>query len=295
VVIARPTSNEPGRAVLVTGASRGLGLEIALTLAARGFRVWAGVRSESAAAAVAAAGAGRRVGLEPVLIDVTDPASMDRAFERVAGSPDPLYAVVNNAGITLGGYFEDLTEEEIRRVIDVNVFGAMSVTRRALPLMRAAGRGRLVMMSSLCGRIGSVAISPYVASKFALEGWSESLALEVTPFGIQVVLIEPGIVPTEFFGVERRTAKGARTAESPYFNWFRRAELEADALVRNARITPADVADAVHRALVRRRPALRYGVGRRATLLMSLRRHLPGELFERLYFGEIRRRVTGAS
>jgi NAD(P)-dependent dehydrogenase (short-subunit alcohol dehydrogenase family) len=283
------------RSVLVTGASRGLGLETAMVLAGRGFDVWAGVRHAQETPLLDAQRRRRGVTVRVVRLDVTDAESVDAAFAEIEAATPDLYAVVNNAGITLGGFFEDLSEAEIRRVIDVNVFGAMRVTRRALPLMRAAGRGRVVMMSSLCGRIGSVAISPYVTSKFALEGWSESLSLEVAPFGIRVVLVEPGIVPTDFFDRDARTAKGARDVTSPYYDWFCRAEAEAELLVKHARITPADVAATVHAALTRRRPALRYVVGRRASALVWLRRHLPDAWFERWYFGEIRRRVMGSA
>jgi NAD(P)-dependent dehydrogenase (short-subunit alcohol dehydrogenase family) len=150
-------------------------------------------------------------------------------------------------------------------------------------------------MSSYCGRIGTIGATPYVASKFALEGWGESLSLEVRPFGIDVVMLEPGIVPTRLVDGERRVAARARDPHSPYHAWFRRAEEEVDALVRHARLTAADVADQVHRVLVIARPRLRYVVGRRARLLVSLRQRLPDRLFERLYYGHMLRRVTGST
>jgi len=115
----------------------------------------------------------------------------------------------------------------------------------------------------------------------------------VRPLGIRVAIIEPGIVRTDIWGKNRRTTPRALDPSGPYYQWFQRAEQEADRLVGSSKLTPADVAAAVARALTDRRPRLRYMVGNRASLVLALRRHLPGELFERLYFGEVVRRVTG--
>jgi NAD(P)-dependent dehydrogenase (short-subunit alcohol dehydrogenase family) len=267
----------PGDVALVTGASRGLGLEAAVRLAEGGFRVWAGVRDLSARAEVDAHAGARRVGLEVVRLDVTDPRSVDEAVAQVEEASGPIYALVNNAGISVGGYFEDLSEREVRSVLDVNLFGAMNVTRRVLPGMRKAGRGRLVMMSSYCGRIATIGAAPYVASKFALEGWGESLSLEVRPFGIDVVILEPGLVPTRLVDGERRVAARARDPQ----------------IVRHAHVRAADVAERVHRVCVLPHPRLRYAIGRRARLVIALRQRLPEGVFERLYYGHMLRRVTG--
>jgi NAD(P)-dependent dehydrogenase (short-subunit alcohol dehydrogenase family) len=285
-------AEQASSSVLVTGASRGLGLETALALAARGFRVWAGLRDLSRAALVAGVARARGVRVETIGLDVTDRDSIESAIQQMVAEAGSIDVLVNNAGITAAGYFEDLAEEEIRRVFDVNLFGAMNVTRRVLPLMRAAGRGRLVMMSSVCGRLGSLAVTPYVASKFALEGWSESLALEVAPFDIRVVIIEPGLIATDLFGRNRGVVPRARDERSPYYELFRRAEREVDALVGASKSTPADVAHTVCRALTISRPRLRYIVGTRARALLMLRRHLPGELFETLYGRVVERRMS---
>jgi NAD(P)-dependent dehydrogenase (short-subunit alcohol dehydrogenase family) len=287
------TGTAPNRSVIVSGASRGLGLEAALTLAANGLDVWAGYRDEAHCASMLSAAAERGVTITPLLLDVTSSDSASRAVAHVASARGGVYAVVNNAAVTLRGYFEDLQDDEIRRTLDVNLLGPMNLTRAALPFMRAAGRGRVVMMSSVGGRIGSMALTAYVASKFGLEGFSESLALELEPLGIQVVIIEPGIVDSGIWHEGRRIAEGARDASSPYYKWFVKAEEQADALVRTSRLRPADIAATVLTAVSTRRPRLRYTVGRRASFVMSLRRHLPGELFERVYFGEVMRRVTG--
>jgi NAD(P)-dependent dehydrogenase (short-subunit alcohol dehydrogenase family) len=281
------------RTVIVSGASRGLGLETALGLGAAGFDVWAGYRDEAHAARIVEAAAGRGASVRPIRLDVTTPDSATAAVEHVVAQSGGLYGVVNNAAITLRGYFEDLSDAEIRRTLDVNLFGTMNLTRAALPHLRGLRRGRIVMMSSVGGRIGSMSLTAYVASKFAIEGFSESLSLELEPLGIQVVIIEPGIVDSEIWREGRRVAERAQDASGPYYEWFTRAEREADALVRTSRLRPADVAATIRTALTAQRPRLRYAVGRRAALVLSLRRHLPGELFERFYFGEVMRRVTG--
>jgi short-subunit dehydrogenase len=171
----------------------------------------------------------------------------------------------------------------------------MAVTRSVLPHMRAAGRGRILMISSVGGRIGSLGVSTYCSTKFALEGFSESLYMELAPLGIQVVIIEPGIIKTERWSSNRGTAAGALNPDSPYHVWFKQAEKESDALVEASTTTPEEVAQVVHRALSAAKPRLRYMVGRKAKLAVSLRRLLPGELFERLYFGLVIRRVTRPS
>jgi NAD(P)-dependent dehydrogenase (short-subunit alcohol dehydrogenase family) len=286
--------DRPKEAVLVTGASGSLGGETALTLAEHGFRVFAGTRNAARAEEMVRAATARRLSIDTIHLDVTDEASVETAVREVVARAGGLYGVVNIAGITLRGYFEDLADEDVRRVFEVNLFGAMRVTRHALPHLRRAQRGRIVMMSSIAGRIGSMALTAYVSSKFALEGFTESLALELMPLGIRVSLIEPGIVQTDIWEKNRHIAPLALDPSRPYHQWFVRAEEEANRLVRTATVRPADVAAATLRALTDRVPRLRYLLGIRARAAVSMRRHLPGETFERVYFGEVLRRVTGS-
>lgn len=277
--------------VIVTGSSTGLGLETALGLAGHGFRVYAGVRDPASAPAVQTAAAGRGVGLDVIPLDLTDRASIDAAVERVVGDTGGVYALVNNGGIGLRGCLEDVTEDEVRRVFEVNVFGTIAMTQAVLPHMRAAGRGRVVTISSVGGRISSFGVGVYCASKFAQEGLGEALALELAPFGIQHVLIEPGMIKTERWGENRGTAAGAADSSSPYRAMFRESEAIADRLVARSRTRPRDVADAVHHALTTKEPRMRYVVGRPASVVIWLRRHLPAPLFERMYWGPFLRRI----
>jgi NAD(P)-dependent dehydrogenase (short-subunit alcohol dehydrogenase family) len=278
--------------VLVTGSSTGLGKEMALYLAGQGFHVYATVRDMGHADALHASAHERKVQLSVLPMDVTSPESIAQAIDTVVTESGGLYGVINNAGIGLRGYFEDLAPEEIQQVFDANVFGLMAVTKAVLPHMREARRGRIILISSVGGRIGSLGVTAYCATKFAVEGFGESLFMELAPLGVQVVLIEPGIIKTERWSSNRGLAKGALNPESPYSAWFRQAEKESDQLVQASVATPADVAAVVNRALIARRPKLRYMVGRKAKVAVALKRWLPGELFERIYFGIIMRRVT---
>ncbi len=285
--------NTSSNAVLVTGASGDIGLETSLTLAERGFQVWAAMRNLAQQSRVESMAEARRVQIRAVQMDVTDPASVAQAVERVAAESRGLYGVVNNAAIMMRGYFEDLSDAEIRMVFETNLFGVMNVTRCVLPHLRAARRGRIINLSSIGGRIGSMALTAYVASKFALEGFSESLYLEVKPLGIDVVIVEPGIVQTDIWSKRRNIAERARDPLSPYYAWFNRAETAADTLVKTSTLRPPVVARSIAQAMTVKRPKLRYTIGTRASAVLSLRRHLPGETFERIYFAEVMRRVTG--
>ena len=280
--------------VLITGAGTGIGWETARYLAEQGFLVYASVPDLSQQEAVEAAAAERGVRLRTLPLNVTDPPGVQAAVDTIVEEAGGIYGLVNNAGIGLRGFFEDLSDAEIRRLFDVNVFGTMAVTRAVLPHMRAARRGRIVIITSVGGRIGSLAVSAYCATKFAQEGFGESLAQEVLPFGIYVSLVEPAIMKTERWGIHRGIAKGALDPRSPYYAWFRESERLADRLVETSPTRPIHVARTVHHALTARRPRLRYVVGWRAGLVLALRRYLPRESFERLYFGQAVRRVTRA-
>lgn len=278
--------------VLITGSSTGLGLETALYLSEQGFRVYATMRDVGQKDELLDEAARRRVDLEVLPLDVTDPDSIDRAVARILDETGEIFGLVNNAGIGLRGCFEDLSDAEIRQVFEANVFGTMAVTRRVLPAMRAAGRGRVITVTSVGGRIATFGLSAYCSTKFAQEGFAESLALELAPFGLHSILVEPGMIKTSRWTINRGTAAHALDSESPYAEMFRRHEAISDRFVDSRRTRPADVARTIHRALTARRPRLRYVVGRPAAAAISLRRHLPGELFDRLYFGSLLRRIA---
>ncbi len=178
-------------AIVVTGASSGIGEDAARTFARRGYVVYAGVRNDADAARVATL----HDNVRPVLLDVTNPAQIAAAAETVAQRAIPLRALVNNAGIAVGGPLEFLPVDELRRVFEVNVFGQIAVTQAMLPFLRQT-RGRIVFVGSISGRITAPFLGPYSSSKFALRALTDALRLELGSAGIAVSLIEPGSVKT---------------------------------------------------------------------------------------------------
>jgi NAD(P)-dependent dehydrogenase (short-subunit alcohol dehydrogenase family) len=181
----------PSEAIVVTGASTGIGAAAAAGLARLGYVVFAGVRSDADASVVRAL----HENVCALLLDVTDAEEVAAAADAVAASGLPVRGVVNNAGIAVGGPLEFLPVDELRRQFEVNLFGAVAVTQAFLPLLRPA-RGRLVFLGSSSGRLATPFVAPYSASKFALRAVTDALRVELSPFGLSVSLIEPGSVKT---------------------------------------------------------------------------------------------------
>jgi NAD(P)-dependent dehydrogenase (short-subunit alcohol dehydrogenase family) len=282
----------PNNAVLITGASSGIGLHTAVHLAERGFKVYATMRDLRRRGDLDAEAARRNVQLKVLQLDVTQPDDIQRVVNQIVAETGGIYALVNNAGVTLRGYFEDLSDAEIRRIFEANVFGAMAATRAVLPHMRAARRGRIVILSSVGGKMASAALSAYCASKFALEGFGESLALETEPLGIGVSVIEPGIIKTNIWRANRNVAKQAQNPNSPYYAWFQELEQLADQMAETSPTRVEQVAQAIHHALTADTPHLRYLIGWRAQLYFAFRRYLPTALFDAVYKTVVTRRIT---
>lgn len=281
------------RSVIITGAGTGLGLETAVHLAQRGFKVYATVRNPKQIPAVLEEAAQRGAdGLEVLELDLTDRASIDRAVAQVVERSGGVYALVNNGGIGLRGCLEDVTDDEVRAVFEANIFGTVAVTQAVLPHMRRAGVGRVVTITSVGGRISTYGLGIYCGSKFAQEGLTEALALELKPFGLHAIMVEPGIIKTTRWDEHRGTAARAQDPSSPYYHYFNAAEEVADRIVARSKTTPEDVAKAVHTALTAKNPKMRYVVGRPAAAAIVLRRYLPARLFERLYWGPFLHRIT---
>jgi len=273
-------SLQASRAVLVTGASTGIGRATALYLAARGFRVFASVRRDKDAAELP--------GATPVVLDVTDADSIRDASDAVSRAlgDEGLAGLVNNAGIAVSGPLEFLEMSEIRRQFDVNLFGQVAVTQAFLPLLRRANGGRIVNMSSISGRIAAPLLGPYSMSKFALESFSDALRRELEPFGLSVSVVEPGVIKTPIWdkGVDSSKERVARMPARALELYGGRIEtLRKLAQEMGERGAPPDeVAKAVHHALVSKRPRTRYLVGFDAKLTAKLVWLLPDRVIDRL-------------
>lgn len=280
------------RVTLVTGAGSGMGMETALHLASLGHHVYGSVCTASEQLALAAEARARNVSIELLQFDVTREDQVQPAIASMMATTGRIDNLVQFVGIGLRGFFEDLDISEIERVFQVNLFGLMRVTQAVLPHMRKARSGRIVLTSSVGGRMASMGIGGYASSKFAIEGWGESLHQEMAPFNIQVALLEPGLIRTPHFGVHRNVSRRAADPASPYYAWFRRHEGLVDGILAKNKFTTADVARVVEEILSARRPRLRYVVGTNARLVLGLRRYIPGEWFESVYWRAIRRAVT---
>jgi NAD(P)-dependent dehydrogenase (short-subunit alcohol dehydrogenase family) len=279
---------EPGkRTVLITGASSGIGEATALVLASRGWHVFATMRNLQKRTALeqALSAANIRDNVEIEALDVTGSASIAAAAQAILSrTNNRLNAVVHNAGVAAAGALEDVPESELRRVMETNFFGVLELTRALLPSFRAQGHGRIVIVSSEAGFYGQPTNSIYCASKWAVEGWAESIAYELEPFGIDIVLIEPGPYRTAIW----QTTPRFHPAGSPYREWAQRVLHAADLHAERVSRDPKEVAKVIARALEARRPRFRYPVGPFARINHFLRGKVPARLIRRamkLYLG----------
>jgi NAD(P)-dependent dehydrogenase (short-subunit alcohol dehydrogenase family) len=263
----------PARVALVTGCSTGIGRASALALQRAGFATYASARNLEALADLETAGC--RV-LE---LDVTDEAARVTAVATIHREQDRFDLLVNNAGYAEYGPFEEIALDRWRREFETNLFGAVRLIQLVLPGMRERGGGRIVNMSTMGGRMAFPLGAPYHGSKFALEAVSDVLRFEVRPFGIDVVLIEPGLVDTGYAD----TASGGlhEAAEGPYGDLARTflAAMASSYTGRGA-TTPESVARVVVRAAIARRPKTRYKVTANARLLPAARNVLPDRAWD---------------
>lgn len=272
------------KAFLVTGASTGIGEATVRWLDRKGHRVFAGVRRDADAARLRGSGSARLV---PIRLDVTDWPSIAAARTDIetALAAGGLDGLVNNAGIAVTGPLEHIPLEAFRRQFEVNVTGQLAVTQAFMPLLRLA-RGRIVLMGSIGGRMATPFLGPYSASKFALEAMADALRIELQPWGVDVVLLEPGSIATPIWkkgedGAAALTAALGARAQQDYGAAIQAVREAAAATGRRG--IPADaVAAVVEEALTAPRPRARYLVGRDARLRAVLARFVPDRIRDRL-------------
>ncbi|GIP35761.1 SDR family oxidoreductase [Paenibacillus sp. J2TS4] len=273
-----------GRPVaLVTGSSSGFGMHICIALAKQGYTVMATMRNTGRGTALLQMaqqeGAEVASAIQLRQLDVTDAQLIDDVVEQTVQEYGHIDLLVNNAGYACGGYAEEVPLEEWREQFETNFFGLVSVTKAVIPYMRERRQGTIVNMSSISGLFGLPGYAPYAASKFAVEGFSEALRLELLPFGVHVVLIEPGAYNTAIWqkGFDTITIRSG----SPYREWME-AVLRFSRRAADTAPGPEHVAEMVAKIARTSRPGLRYPTGRGSLLLRAGRRILPWRWLEKL-------------
>jgi NAD(P)-dependent dehydrogenase (short-subunit alcohol dehydrogenase family) len=248
------------KSVLITGATDGLGKALALLLAERGYRVFAAGRSPQKLAELDAMQRHRKLPLETIALDVCSDDSVQRAVSDVLAKTSMLDVLVNNAGVNYTAAVEDLTMDDWRAQFETNFFGVLRVTRAILPHMRERRSGRILMMSSLSGLVTPPTQGAYSSSKHALEGLSNALRMELYPFGIEVVLIEPGYIMT---GLQKSAAELSRPyvqKGGPYAPLYARFFSSVNDTRAKSKTTPEDCARVMLHAIETAHPKPRYGV-----------------------------------
>ncbi len=270
------------KTVVITGCSSGFGRATALRLAQRGWRTLAVVRKAGDAESLRAEAAQKQVTLEPLVYTITDDAQVAELGRAVAALTPRLDALLNNAGTAYPGPLELLPLADLRAQLEINVVAHVAVTQALLPLLRAA-RGTIINVSSMGGRMAFPVTGAYHASKFALEALSDSLRLELAPFGVKVVVIEPGGSPTAIWkaGEQHARALYAGGKAEAYRGLITRYAGLARASARDG-FPPEQFAALVERILSEPRPRARYSLPFRTTLNLLLRRFLPDAVWDRL-------------
>jgi NAD(P)-dependent dehydrogenase (short-subunit alcohol dehydrogenase family) len=265
---------------LITGSSSGIGLATSLYLARRGYTVWATMRNLEKADELRKIIESERLPIELAQLDVCDDSSVKEAVAQILQKSGRIDVLVNNAGYGLRGAIEEVSLDEWKRQFETNFYGVIRVTQAVLPQMRAQRSGAIVNISSVLGRMAIPFSGPYTASKFALEGLTETLRYELAPWNIKVVLIEPGFIATNF-QQNAQLAQASQSQDSPYALFKQASGRRVQRNIYRA-APPERVAETIYRAITHPRPKLRYAVGRDARLVLPLRRFLPEGLFERI-------------
>jgi NAD(P)-dependent dehydrogenase (short-subunit alcohol dehydrogenase family) len=281
-------SKRQRKIALITGTSSGFGFLTALTLARKGYLVAATVRdiSKQERLRQEAERAGLLENIKFYLLDVTDDAGISQVVSSIMEEYGRIDVLVNNAGFAIGGYTEEVSMEDWRKQMETNFFAVVAMSKAVLPSMRERGEGTIINISSVSGRVGFPGYAPYAASKFAVEGFSEALRLEMLPYGVRVVLVEPGAFRTEIW------EKGFETISSPANSPYR-AKMEAMLSYSHKAAAsappPQGVADLIAQIAELPQPRLRYPIGQGSVLLLFGKAVLPWRRFERIITGFLNR------
>jgi len=277
--------------ILITGCSSGFGMLTSARLAAGGHTIYATMRNLQKQHTLKLELEKRETKCQIFHLDVKKDKSINKVINTIEKQAGRLDVLINNAGYGIGGFFEDLSEDEIRSQFETNFFGVQKVTRSALPLMRATASKlgkdfstKIINISSAQGRSTLPGLGAYGASKFALEGFSESLYFELQPFGIEVVILEPGTFLTKAIDENSHEADAGLDTDSPYVKYAKRLkDLHSNILINKKGVgDPEDVAIMIEDIINRKRNRLRYLAGTQAKLRVLMRTILPFSWFSRI-------------
>ena len=273
-------SSAKDRIAIVTGSSSGIGYEISLTLARNGLLTYATMRNLNKAENIKSVATKENLPVRVKQLDVTDDTSVKNAIQAISSETGRIDVLVNNAGYGLNGALEDLAMDEIKTQYETNVFGLIRTTQAVLPIMRKQKTGIIVNISSGAGRFGFPGGSAYVSTKFAVEGLSESMSYELDPFGIRVVIVEPGVIRTNF-GNGLIVARKSQDPNSPYSQIMQKMVSSFEEMMKNAS-SPNLVAQVVLNAVRDENPNLRYLAGNDVEQWLGTKRNMSDEEFYKM-------------
>ena len=269
------------KVALVTGSSSGMGFTTAVMLARAGIHTYASMRNLKKSKTITDLANKENLPLQVIQLDVNDDKSVKDAIAKIVTEKERIDVLVNNAGYGLFGSIEDVSIEEMKAQFETNFFGVMRVTQLVLPTMRKQKSGTIVNVSSVGGRISLPVLSAYNSTKFALEGLSESMSYELEPFGIKVVIIEPGVIRTNIMD-SSIFAKKAQDPKSPYFSLIQKVESNFKSMMENKSSPPEEVAKVILGALTSKNPQLRYTVGDDAATMIQARVNMSDNEFKKM-------------
>jgi NAD(P)-dependent dehydrogenase (short-subunit alcohol dehydrogenase family) len=278
--MASSLSSSNRKVAVVTGSSSGIGYEISLILARNGFLTYATMRNLNKSENMKSVASKENLPIRFNQLDVTDDVSVKHAVQAILSETGRIDVLVNNAGYVLNGAFEDLAIDEIKTQYDTNVYGLIRTTQTVLPIMRRQNSGIIVNISSGAGRFGYPGQSAYISTKFAVEGLSESMSYELEPFGIKVVVVEPGVIRTNIVN-GMVVAKKSQDPNSPYLQIIQKMATVLENMMENG--SPPDlVAKVVLNAVTNESPTLRYLAGKDVEAWLDSKRNMSDEEFYKM-------------
>ena len=254
---------------LVTGSSSGIGLETSLALAKEGFYTFATMRDQNKNNKIKESIKKENLTIEILEMNVDDEQSVDNTISKILEKKGRIDVLVNNAGFGMWGTVEDVSIQEFKEQFETNFFAIIRMIQKIAPIMRKQGSGSIVNVSSVAGRIGFPVSPAYISSKFALEGLSESLRFELMPFGINVIIIEPGVIKTNFFNSMKMAKKSEQNSD---YNDITNKVISGVKMMAEMGTHPKEVADTIQKAIKEEKPLPRYIVGNDAMMFLEAKK-----------------------